>query len=137
VQQAWSSGACCRAVACSELWSLLQRKLRARSELRSKLRSLLQRKLRAWSSGACWSAVASALQQASKLVATQAPSLELRSLLPRCNKLRGLSQRKLGARSSEACCRAATSSKLLSFSRACLLGFSLLAKKKPLFFFFG
>jgi len=35
-----------------------------------------------------------------------------------------------------ACCSATTSSKLLSFSRVYLLGFSLLAKKKAFFLFF-
>jgi len=139
--------------------------------------------------------LAAALQQAPRLVATQAPSSELRSLLPRrsllqhCSKLRApellhsgaselfhseLHLQRSSTPSSElrvegyidelrsllllqrsfccngacynkfqapesfrACCRAAASSELLSFSKACLLGFSLLAKKKAFFFFWG
>jgi len=85
----------------------------------------------------CCNAASSGASSVLAFAATQ-KALELRSLLllqrsfccngAYCSKLRA-------PESSGACCSATTSSKLLSFSRACLLGFSLLAKKKAFFFF--
>jgi len=118
---------CCNAAspgAPKKLRKLLAATQQALELRRSSKSSLLQRsKLRSFF-GACFYLQRRKLQ---KLLAATQQAPKLRNLL--------LLQRSFCC--NGACCSVATSSKLLSFSRACLLGFSLLAKKKAVFFWGG